>query len=90
MNNQCHIIGLMSGTSLDGVDLVKCLFQKDKKWTYSVENSKIIPYSNFWKEKLILFDRFVTIFIAFSSSRTENLDVISKIVQKSLISVSAR
>ena len=52
MNNQYHIIGLMSGTSLDGVDLVKCLFQKDKKWTYSVENSKTIPYSNFWKEKL--------------------------------------
>ena len=52
MNNQYHIIGLMSGTSLDGLDMVKCVFQKEKKWSFKMEKSETIPYPKYWEEKL--------------------------------------
>jgi anhydro-N-acetylmuramic acid kinase len=52
MNTEYHIIGLMSGTSLDGLDIVKCIFKKEKKWSYIVEKSETIEYSVFWEEKL--------------------------------------
>ena len=52
MNNKYHIIGLMSGTSLDGLDIVKCKFQKNDNWTYKIEKSKTIPYSTYWTKKL--------------------------------------
>ena len=52
MNTEYHIIGLMSGTSLDGLDIVKCIFKKEKKWSYTVEKYETIEYSVFWEEKL--------------------------------------
>ena len=52
MNTEYHIIGLMSGTSLDGLDIVKCIFKKEKKWSYIVEKYETIEYSVFWEEKL--------------------------------------
>ena len=52
MNTEYHIIGLMSGTSLDGLDIVKCIFKKEKKWSYIVEKYQTIEYSVFWEEKL--------------------------------------
>ena len=52
MNTEYHIIGLMSGTSLDGLDIVKCIFKKEKKWSYIVEKYETIEYSVLWEEKL--------------------------------------
>ena len=52
MNNEYHIIGLMSGTSLDGLDIVKCRFQKHKNWSYKIEKCHTITYSNYWTSKL--------------------------------------
>ena len=52
MNTEYHIIGLMSGTSLDGLDIVKCIFKKENKWSYIVEKYETIEYSVFWEEKL--------------------------------------
>ena len=41
-----EIVGLMSGTSLDGLDIVHSRFaKKDEKWTYDILNSETIPYS---------------------------------------------
>ncbi|MGM0612182.1 MAG: anhydro-N-acetylmuramic acid kinase [Bacteroidota bacterium] len=46
-------IGLMSGTSLDGVDIVCCSFQKkNDKWDYNIFEAETIPYSDWWTDKL--------------------------------------
>ena len=47
-----NIIGLMSGTSLDGVDLVYVNFKQDKYWKYEIINSKTYKYKKKWKNLL--------------------------------------
>ena len=42
----------MSGTSLDGVDIVKCVFKKGIKKTFVIEKSETFEYSNYWRNKL--------------------------------------
>ncbi len=47
------IIGLMSGTSLDGLDIVYVHFlQEREKWLYKILQADSIPYSKEWQEKL--------------------------------------
>lgn len=49
------VLGLMSGTSLDGLDLAYCEFEiKDNVWHYSIPVATTIPYSNELKEKILL------------------------------------
>ena len=51
--NTYHIIGLMSGTSLDGVDLAYCSFTLDKgNWIYKILNTTTIEYSEDWLTRL--------------------------------------
>ena len=50
--NRLTIIGGMSGTSLDGLDIVKCHFIKSKNWDYKIEKGITIKYSDFWKKTL--------------------------------------
>ncbi len=46
-------IGLMSGTSLDGVDIVYCtLTLQDTKWNYTILNTKSISYDDSFRKKL--------------------------------------
>jgi anhydro-N-acetylmuramic acid kinase len=47
------IIGVMSGTSLDGIDLAHINFTiKDNKWRYQILESETISYSQDWLNKL--------------------------------------
>ncbi len=47
------VIGIMSGTSLDGVDLAHCYFSKDDSgWKFEIRSAETISYSREWKEGL--------------------------------------
>lgn len=49
-----YCIGLMSGTSLDGVDLVYCKFSKNQKtYDFSIIDSKTYSYSDDWLARLV-------------------------------------
>jgi anhydro-N-acetylmuramic acid kinase len=46
-------IGLMSGSSLDGLDIVFVVFNEaGGQWTYSIEAADCLPYSAAWTERL--------------------------------------
>lgn len=48
-----HILGLMSGTSLDGLDLAYVKFQKSTfKWEYEIISAKTVRYSDALVDKL--------------------------------------
>lgn len=52
-------IGLMSGTSLDGVDLALCTFtDAPEGWQYSIERAITAPFPMIWKNKLETAHRF--------------------------------
>lgn len=49
-----NVIGLMSGTSLDGLDIVLCNFRKlPDRWSYKIIRKKTIPYPADWKTRLL-------------------------------------
>ncbi len=51
--NNYHIIGVMSGTSLDGIDLAEINFDySEKKWNFQILAAETVPYSSFWKDEL--------------------------------------
>lgn len=53
--NNYNVIGLMSGTSLDGVDLAHLKFNlHDKKWTFEILESETIGYNDDWINHLKL------------------------------------
>lgn len=47
-----NVIGIMSGTSLDGVDLAHVKFFKNENWTYEILETETISYSESWLEIL--------------------------------------
>ncbi|WP_106792691.1 anhydro-N-acetylmuramic acid kinase [Aquimarina sp. Aq78] len=53
VKNQYTTIGLMSGTSLDGLDIVYCSFEKkNDTWIFSIINNDSIDYDITFKEQL--------------------------------------
>ena len=47
------VIGLMSGSSLDGVDIAYVNFSHDNKtWFFQIVEAGNVPYSEYWKEQL--------------------------------------
>ncbi len=52
-NKTITSIGLMSGTSLDGVDIACCFFeQKNNNWSYEILSAETIEYPFIWKNRL--------------------------------------
>ena len=52
IKNTYTVIGVMSGTSLDGIDLVHVSFYKGETWTFKMHYSETVSYSKLWKEQL--------------------------------------
>ena len=46
------VIGQMSGTSLDGVDLVYVIFNEESNYDFEIKFAKTYSYSNKWRNKL--------------------------------------
>ena len=52
--NSYRVVGLMSGTSLDGVDIACCVFeQRREKWSFRIEKTETIPYTNQQRRNLV-------------------------------------
>ena len=64
-----HIIGVMSGTSLDGIDLAQLHFSiKNGKWSFKIQDCETIAYPQIWLNKLKTA-------ITFSEKELENLNI---------------
>ena len=51
--NEYKVIGIMSGTSLDGVDVAFCVFKEiSGKWEFEIVKAETFPYENYWIKKL--------------------------------------
>ncbi|MDP4274051.1 MAG: anhydro-N-acetylmuramic acid kinase [Bacteroidota bacterium] len=51
--NNLKIIGIMSGTSLDGLDIALCKFNYfNERWNYELVQAVTYPYEKKWKERL--------------------------------------
>ncbi|WP_366184992.1 anhydro-N-acetylmuramic acid kinase [Flavobacterium ovatum] len=52
-NDTYHVLGIMSGTSLDGVDLAEIQFTiKNNQWHFEILNSETISYNGSWLSML--------------------------------------
>ena len=49
---QFHVIGVMSGTSLDGIDFAEIVFTYNNKWSFELKKCDTYPYSKNWIKKL--------------------------------------
>lgn len=48
-----NVIGLMSGTSMDGLDIAYVQFKKDEKgWSFDIMSAITLPYSSEWRSSL--------------------------------------
>jgi len=48
-----HIIGLMSGTSGDGLDIAYCQFSKSSTWNFKIVEAETIPFSENLEKDLV-------------------------------------
>lgn len=58
IKTEYKVIGVMSGTSLDGVDLIFATFNLNTIWKFSIHHTETIAYNNYW---LDILGRLVTL-----------------------------
>ncbi len=52
-NDKIRVIGVMSGTSLDGLDIVLCDFHpKDDGWDFKIKKTHGLEYNDYWRKAL--------------------------------------
>lgn len=78
------VIGVMSGTSLDGIDLAYLFFNYTDQWNFQISYTATVPYSDNWKQKLQRA-------IHFSKQELDELNVaytqyLGDVIQKFIIS----
>lgn len=48
-----HVLGLMSGSSLDGLDIAYCILNESGgRWSFSIPAASTLPFSSVWKTTL--------------------------------------
>jgi anhydro-N-acetylmuramic acid kinase len=53
MKNSYDVVGVMSGTSLDGLDMAYCRFDlEDGQWKFKIINATTVEYNSRWVDKL--------------------------------------
>ncbi|WP_142783977.1 anhydro-N-acetylmuramic acid kinase [Changchengzhania lutea] len=84
-----HVIGVMSGTSLDGVDLAYIRFDFNGNCSFEIINAITISYSNSWRKTLgNLIDKSLEELHGIDSSYTDYLaEVISSFIKSNKIKV---
>ncbi len=50
---QYRIVGLMSGTSLDGLDIAYCEFREEETWKYQIQHAITVPYPEDWRVRML-------------------------------------
>lgn len=54
MEDLAHVIGAMSGSSLDGIDVARCTLWKDQgRWHHSIDEALTVPYPDAVRERLL-------------------------------------
>lgn len=52
IKSKYNVIGVMSGTSLDGIDLAYISFEANDVWAFKIHNAETVSYTEEWKDKL--------------------------------------
>lgn len=53
MKNEYLAVGLMSGTSLDGLDVALCKFYYDEYWKFEILQAETFEYDTTWRNRLL-------------------------------------
>lgn len=64
MKETYRVIGIMSGSSMDGVDLAYCeITQKNNRWQYKIIAAQTFPYDEKWRIRLSqLYKQYIEVF----------------------------